>query len=388
MASRSCSVSSSPTLLATDLTAPLRAIARAVERVSAGDLTTPIEVAGDDELARLAESHNRLAADLERRNRELGRILVAIEDTLAARRPRAAHARRAAHDARNAFGIIDAGILLGDPTSVAERGRRPRRAAARPRGAARRAASAGRHRRPPARHAALGARPTRTCSSCSRSRSPSRCATPSCSRGSRPRTSSSASSTPPRTTSSAAFATTCRRRSTASAPTPTSSARGARPRLGIITEQVDRLSRMVRQLLTVTRLESGALRPSSDVLALGSAGAARVGGARAATPRSSSTMRSAGWLAIADADQLDQVLWALLDNALKYGRGRRSRCVAPDAEGPRLALTIARRRAGRERGRPSATVHALRARRSAERRGQRASASTSRASCAGRWAAT
>src|SRR5207249_8758148 len=26
-----------------------------------------------------------------------------------------------------------------------------------------------------------------------------------------------------------------------------------------------------------------------------------------------------GWLAIADADQLDQVLWALLDNAVKYG---------------------------------------------------------------------
>ncbi len=31
---------------------------------------------------------------------------------------------------------------------------------------------------------------------------------------------------------------------------------------------------------------------------------------------------SGGWLAIADADQLDQVLWALLDNAVKYGAGR------------------------------------------------------------------
>ena len=28
-----------------------------------------------------------------------------------------------------------------------------------------------------------------------------------------------------------------------------------------------------------------------------------------------------GWLAVADADQLDQVLWALLDNAVRYGRG-------------------------------------------------------------------
>jgi len=31
-----------------------------------------------------------------------------------------------------------------------------------------------------------------------------------------------------------------------------------------------------------------------------------------------------GWLAVADPDQLDQVLWALLDNAVKYG-GREGR---------------------------------------------------------------
>jgi methyl-accepting chemotaxis protein len=51
-------------LIAADLTAPLRAIAAAVERTSAGDLTTPIVVPGEDEIARLAESHNRLAGDL------------------------------------------------------------------------------------------------------------------------------------------------------------------------------------------------------------------------------------------------------------------------------------------------------------------------------------
>jgi K+-sensing histidine kinase KdpD len=39
-------------------------------------------------------------------------------------------------------------------------------------------------------------------------------------------------------------------------------------RLDIIAEQSERLSRMVRQLLTVTRLESGALHPRSEVLAL------------------------------------------------------------------------------------------------------------------------
>ena len=70
-------------LLAADLIGPLRAIATSVDRVSAGDLSTPISVPGDDELARLADSHNRLAATLERRNRELGRILAAIEQRLA-----------------------------------------------------------------------------------------------------------------------------------------------------------------------------------------------------------------------------------------------------------------------------------------------------------------
>src|SRR6185503_11170974 len=86
-------------------------------------------------------------------------------------------------------------------------------------------------------------------------------------------------------------------------------------RLAIITEQVDRLSRMVRQLLTVTRLESGALRPSSDVLALGPRVRRAWEGLASDVPFELDD-DSEGWLAIADGDQLDQVLWALLDNAL------------------------------------------------------------------------
>jgi HAMP domain-containing protein len=104
-------------LLAADLTGPLRAIAAAVDRVSAGDLSTPIEVPGEDELARLADSHNRLAATLERRNRELGRILAAIEQ--ASPRDGAEFAAgRAATDARAAFGMIDCDILLVDPINI------------------------------------------------------------------------------------------------------------------------------------------------------------------------------------------------------------------------------------------------------------------------------
>ena len=72
--------------------------------------------------------------------------------------------------------------------------------------------------------------------------------------------------------------------------------------------------------------------------------------------RSPSTTAPPGWLAVADADQLDQVLWALLDNAVKYGgrtagstveiADRRGRVAPPDHD--------RRRRAGRpedDRGR-------------------------------------
>ena len=51
-------------------------------------------------------------------------------------------------------------------------------------------------------------------------------------------------------------------------------------RLVIITEQADRLSRMVRQLLTVSRIESGALRPRLEVFSPGRARPPDVGGAR------------------------------------------------------------------------------------------------------------
>jgi signal transduction histidine kinase len=132
---------------------------------------------------------------------------------------------------------------------------------------------------------------------------------------------------------------------------------GDRPdrRLGIIAEQSDRLSRMVRQLLTVTRLESGALHPRSEVLALGPK-VRRTWEALAATEVPFQLDdQSQGWLAVADGDQLDQVVWALLDNAVKYGR-RSPILVEVVAEpGPRrLRLTISDGGAGvpeAERGR-------------------------------------
>jgi HAMP domain-containing protein len=103
--------------LSATLTAPLRAIAAAVDQVSAGNLGTPIEIEGDDELARLAESHNRLAADLERRNRELGQILAAIDRTSVDAGTELL-LERAAADARRVFGLVDVELRLVDPGSV------------------------------------------------------------------------------------------------------------------------------------------------------------------------------------------------------------------------------------------------------------------------------
>ena len=57
-----------------DLVRPLREISAAVSRVSAGDLSRPIPVDGNDVLAQLAESHNRLASDAQRRNRRRNRV--------------------------------------------------------------------------------------------------------------------------------------------------------------------------------------------------------------------------------------------------------------------------------------------------------------------------
>jgi signal transduction histidine kinase len=98
---------------------------------------------------------------------------------------------------------------------------------------------------------------------------------------------------------------------------------------------------MVRQLLTVTRLESGALHPRSEVVSL----APRVKRAWEALAVEGIELRvrdeSLGWLAIADADQLDQVLWALLDNAVKYGeRSPVSVDVVAEPATNRLRLTI------------------------------------------------
>ncbi len=326
-------------LLAADLTAPLRAIAQAVERTSAGDLSTPIEVPGEDELAQLADSHNRLAADLERRNRELDRILQAIESGS----PRDSSkfiAGRAASDARAAFGMIDSDVLLTDPDNVPEEERIPGESLP---------IRAVLHLGEEPLGVLVGHLP----------------ATRSWDRADQDLLELFAAEVAVAIRNAELFAQVESQNAqlleldaakddflrgvSHNLQTPLTSIRATadqlgrdRPdrRLGIIVEQTDRLSRMVRQLLTVTRLESGALRPRGEVVAL--AHPVRRAWEALAVSDVPFTIddRSEGWLAVADIDQLDQVLWALLDNAVKYGdRAAIDVEIAP-AAGNRVRLTI------------------------------------------------
>ena len=326
--------------LAGNLTQPLRAIAHVVERVSAGDLSARVEVAGEDELARLVDSYNRLAGDLARRNIELGRILLAIGETS----PRDGLERLVAHatqSARAAFEMIDASIHLGDPADIEVEEVIP--------GEARpiRAVLA----LPDERVGVLtGHLP----------------ATRSWDAADQDLLELYASEIAVAIRNAELFEQVERQTArlveldaakddflrgiSHNLQTPLTSIRayaeqleGERPdrRLAIITEQSERLSRMVRQLLAVSRLEAGTLRPRAEVLAL----APRIRHAWDALGAADIPFRlddeAPGWLAIADRDQLDQVLWAVFDNAVKYGAGSAVRAhLRPEPATGQLLLTI------------------------------------------------
>lgn len=91
----------------------------------------------------------------------------------------------------------------------------------------------------------------------------------------------------------------------------------ARSDLDVIAYQADRLRRMVSQLLVVSRLEAGALTPRQEVLAVQPLLERTWEALRADRPFSIETS-GPKQLAVADPDRLEQVLWALFDNATKY----------------------------------------------------------------------
>jgi signal transduction histidine kinase/HAMP domain-containing protein len=333
------------------VTGPLRRITVAVERVAAGEPGPPIDLAGDDELARLAESHNRIAAEVVRRNRELGELLTAV----AAYSPGqgvASLSAAAERDACHIYALIDCRIELVDPASVPVEelipgDPRPVRAVVRAGSeslgvltghlpatrsweradqdlldlfasqvgvALRNAELFGRVESQNARLLELDQAKDEFLRGVSHNLQ-----------------------TP--LTSIRAYVDQLRAESTEAARDR---------RLAIVAEQSDRLTRLVRQLLTVTRLEAGALLAQAEVIAL----APRVRRAWEALnpPGVAFELRddSHGWLAVADPDQLDQVLWALLDNAVKYGgpAGAVEVRVGVDEAGGRLLATIADHGAG------------------------------------------
>lgn len=326
--------------IAADLGAPLRAIASSVDRVSAGDLGAPLELPGDDEFSRLAESHNRLARDLQRRNTELRRILVALESITLDERPETI-AVRSSEDARAAFGMIDCVLRLVDPREIPVEEvvpgdpipvRAELTAAGEVLGVATGHLPATRRWERADQDlfelfAIEVSAAIRNAQLYARVEDQNR-----------------------RLIELDEAKDDFLRGVSHNLQTPLASIRGyaqqlesERPdrRLGIITEQADRLSRMVRQLLTVSRIESGALRPRQDVLAPALRVQRAWEGLGAADVPFRLRDSSGGWLAVADADQLDQVLWAILDNAVKYGnRAGVDAAVRLDRERSLVAITI------------------------------------------------
>ena len=96
---------------------PLRALETRLDRITAGERVEPLPQLPDDELGRLAERQEELAADLARRNRQVARAVDAIT-AWAPADGATVLLERAATDAREALGLIDARIVLGDPDAI------------------------------------------------------------------------------------------------------------------------------------------------------------------------------------------------------------------------------------------------------------------------------
>lgn len=93
----------------------------------------------------------------------------------------------------------------------------------------------------------------------------------------------------------------------------------AREDLATIAHQADRLRRMVGQLLAVSRLEAGVLVPRSEPFRPEDVVRRAWRALRADRPFDL-TLEGESHLAVADPDRFEQVVWAILDNAVKYSR--------------------------------------------------------------------
>ncbi len=336
------------------VTSPLRALGARLDRITAGQRPDPLPPLADDELGRLAELQEELAADLARRNEQVARAVVAI--TAWTPDDGATYLlERAASDARACLGLTDARIVLGSPDDLEYEERVPGepqavRAEIRT-GRAVAGVLAGHApattRWEPADQdllelfAASLAVALRDAELLGRVEA----------QNERLRALDAEKDDFLRGVSHNLQTPLARIRANADQLAGEQASAGEPDRrLAIIAEQSERLSRMVRQLLTVSRLDSGVLRPVAEVFALGPrvrrAWEALGAGSGAATGAGGVPFdlvdEAGGWLAVADPDQVDQVLWALLDNAVKYGGGASvSARVGVDAAAGRVRLTVA-----------------------------------------------
>ena len=115
--------------------------------------------------------------------------------------------------------------------------------------------------------------------------------------------------------------------------------------LDSIAHQAERLRRMVSQLLVASRLDAGVFTPQQEVFAVAPLVERTWAALRADRPFELD-VTGPPHLAVADEDRLEQVLWAVLDNAVKYSPSQSPVHAKIDAQDGMLAVTIRDRGAG------------------------------------------
>lgn len=115
--------------------------------------------------------------------------------------------------------------------------------------------------------------------------------------------------------------------------------------LEMIVHQSDRLRRMVAQLLTASRLEAGAVHLAADVFAVAPLVERTWQALRTDRPFD---LRTADppYLAVGDADRVEQVMWAILDNAVKYSAPGSAIAVSVAGADGRLVVEVVDHGAG------------------------------------------
>ena len=116
-------------------------------------------------------------------------------------------------------------------------------------------------------------------------------------------------------------------------------AQSARVDLQSIAHQAERLRRMVSQLLVASRLEAGVFIPQQEVFAVPPLVERTWAALRADRPFEL-TVSGPAHLAVADPDRLEQVLWAVLDNAVKYSPQGSPISASVEPDDGQLAITV------------------------------------------------